>query len=124
MQRFLLMSAALSAMLAVALGAFAAHGLKSRLSETLLATFQTGVHYQFMHSLAVILVVILYRQQSQGLLLWSALLFFAGILLFSGSLYGLSLTQIKAFGPITPLGGLCFMAGWLSLFIAVWRSQP
>jgi uncharacterized membrane protein YgdD (TMEM256/DUF423 family) len=124
MPRFLLMSAALSAMLSVCLGAFAAHGLKSRLSETLLATFQTGVHYQFMHSLAVILVVILYRQQAQGLLLWSAVLFFAGILLFSGSLYGLSLTQFKAFGPITPLGGLCFIAGWLSLFIAVWRSHP
>jgi uncharacterized membrane protein YgdD (TMEM256/DUF423 family) len=110
--------AALSAMLSVILGAFAAHGLKSRISETLLSTFQTGVQYQMYHSLALILLVILYRQMPQSLLIYSAAFILAGIVLFSGSLYMLALTQIKWFGPITPLGGLCFIVGWALLIVA------
>lgn len=120
--QFYFVSAALSAMLSVMLGAFAAHGLKSRLPENMLVVFQTGVQYQFLHSLALIMIVILYRQQAHSSLLWSAGLMTAGILLFSGSLYALALSQIKWFGPITPIGGLCFIAGWLSLVIYAIKS--
>ena len=118
MIKIVLSCAAFSAMLSVMLGAFAAHGLKNRLSEPLLNTFQTGVQYQMYHSLALILLVILYRQAPQSLLLYSAGFMFAGIILFSGSLYMLALTQIKWFGPITPIGGVCFIVGW-ALLIAV-----
>ena len=118
MIKIVLSCAAFSAMLSVMLGAFAAHGLKNRLSEPLLNTFQTGVQYQMYHSLALILLVILYRQVPQSLLLYSAGFMFAGIILFSGSLYMLALTQIKWFGPVTPIGGVCFIVGW-ALLIAV-----
>ncbi|WP_340676871.1 DUF423 domain-containing protein [Paraglaciecola sp.] len=120
--QFYLVAAASSAMLAVILGAFAAHGLKSRLSESLLAVFQTGVHYQFFHSLGIILLVLLYRQQAQVSLLYSAGFMLAGIVLFSGSLYALALTEIKWFGPVTPLGGLCFILGWAMLIVAAIKS--
>lgn len=120
--QFYLVAAASSAMLAVILGAFAAHGLKSRLSEGLLAVFQTGVHYQFFHSLGIILLVLLYRQQAQVSLLYSAGFMLAGIVLFSGSLYALALTEIKWFGPVTPLGGLCFILGWAMLIVAAIKS--
>ena len=118
MIKIVLSCAAFSAMLSVMLGAFAAHGLKNRLSEPLLNTFQTGVQYQMYHSLALILLVILYRQMPQSLLLYSAGFMFAGIILFSGSLYMLALTQIKWFGPVTPIGGVCFIVGW-ALLVAV-----
>ena len=109
-------------MISVVLGAFAAHGLKSKLSETLLNTFQTGVQYQMYHSLALILLVILYRQMPQSLLIYSAGFMFAGIILFSGSLYMLALTQIKWFGPVTPLGGACFIIGWVLLIAATLKG--
>ncbi|MDB4279536.1 DUF423 domain-containing protein [Paraglaciecola sp.] len=109
-------------MLSVVLGAFAAHGLKSKLSDTLLSTFQTGVQYQMYHSLALILLVILYRQMPQSLLVYSAGFMFAGIILFSGSLYMLALTQIKWFGPVTPLGGACFIIGWVLLIAATLKG--
>lgn len=120
--KIILSSAAFSAMLAVVLGAFAAHGLKSKLSESLLNTFQTAVQYQMYHSLALILVVILYRQMPQPLLVYSAGFMLAGIVLFSGSLYLLALTQLKWFGPVTPLGGLCFIVGWALLIVAALKG--
>ena len=120
--KIVLSIAAFSAMLSVVLGAFAAHGLKSKLSETLLNTFQTGVQYQMYHSLALILLVILYRQMPQSLLIYSAGFMFAGIILFSGSLYMLALTQIKWFGPVTPLGGACFIIGWVLLIAATLKG--
>jgi uncharacterized membrane protein YgdD (TMEM256/DUF423 family) len=120
--KIVLSCAAFSAMLSVVLGAFAAHGLKSKLTETLLSTFQTGVQYQMYHSLALILLVVLYRQMPQSLLLYSAGFMFAGIVLFSGSLYMLALTQIKWFGPITPLGGVCFIVGWALLIAAALKG--
>jgi uncharacterized membrane protein YgdD (TMEM256/DUF423 family) len=120
--KILLSFAAFSAMFSVVLGAFAAHGLKSKLSETLLNTFQTGVQYQMYHSLAVILLVILYRQMPQSLLLYSSGFMLAGIILFSGSLYMLALTQIKWFGPVTPLGGICFIVGWALLIAAALKE--
>jgi uncharacterized membrane protein YgdD (TMEM256/DUF423 family) len=120
--KILLSLAACSAMISVVLGAFAAHGLKSKLSETLLNTFQTGVQYQMYHSLALILLAILYRQVPQSLLFYSAGFMFAGIILFSGSLYMLALTQLKWFGPITPIGGLCFIVGWALLIAAALKG--
>ena len=122
MIKIVLSCAAISAMLSVVMGAFAAHGLKSRLSDNLLSTFQTGVQYQMYHSLALILLVILYRQMPQALLVYSAGFMFAGIILFSGSLYMLALTQIKWFGPITPIGGLCFIVGWALLAAAALKG--
>lgn len=120
--KMILATAAISAMLAVVFGAFAAHGLKGRLSEAMMSTFQTGVQYQLYHSLGLILLVILYRQQSQPLLVWSAGFMLAGIVLFSGSLYLLALTQLKWFGPITPVGGLCFIIAWALLLVSVFRT--
>lgn len=114
---------AICAGLAVALGAFAAHGLKSKLSEAMLAVFQTGVQYQFYHSLALLILVLLYRQYQNGLLLWSYGFMLAGIVLFSGSLYMLALTSNKIFGPVTPIGGLCFLIGWIILAIAGFRME-
>lgn len=109
---------ACTAMLAVILGAFAAHGLKDKLTENAMSAFQTGVHYQLYHSLGIILIVILYRQTPAPMLLWAASFMFAGMVLFSGSLYLLALSGIKWFGPITPLGGLCFIVGWGLLLVA------
>lgn len=110
--KFILLFAALSGMFGIVLGAFAAHGLKGRLSESLLQTFQTGVQYQIYHSLALLLVVILFRLMPSNYLVYCAAAFIMGIALFSGSLYGLALTQSSWLGPITPLGGLCFIVGW------------
>lgn len=114
---YLLSIAALSGGLSVALGAFAAHGLRGKLAENMLAAFQTGVQYQFYHSLGLLLLVILYKQFAQPLLLWSYGFMLAGILCFSGSLYLLALTGNKIFGPVTPLGGVFFIIAWAILFV-------
>lgn len=121
--RFVLTAAALAGLLAVALGAFGAHGLKTRLTPDMLAVFQTAVQYHFYHVLALLLVAVLMfgRPDLAGLGL-SALLFGAGLVLFSGSLYVLAVTGIRWLGAITPLGGLAFMGGWLALAWAGFRS--
>lgn len=116
--RMIIVTGAVCAMTAVILGAFAAHALKGSLSEHSLSVFQTGVQYQFYHSLALLLLAVIYRQSPQPMLLWSAGFMLAGILLFSGSLYLLALTQQGWFGPLTPLGGLCFIVAWLLLILA------
>lgn len=125
MIQFLLACAALSGFLAVGLGAFAAHGLKARLAPELLTTFQTGVHYQMYHALALIGVIVLIKLYGQQNWLQSAaFLFIIGTLLFSGSLYGLALGGPSHWlGPITPMGGLCFLLGWLSLLVAALRLK-
>ncbi|MCH8499491.1 MAG: DUF423 domain-containing protein [Marinobacter sp.] len=107
------MAGALLALLAVAAGAFGAHGLRSLVSERSLEVFQTGVSYQMTHSVALVLVALLAMQRlSRRLLGLAAGFFLAGILMFSGSLYLLVLTEIRWVGPITPVGGVCFMVGW------------
>ena len=101
--------------LSVMLGAFGAHSLKERLTEKSLATFQTGVLYQFMHSLALILVGILamqFAEEHQKRVQRPGWFFLVGIILFSGSLYSLALGGPRWLGPVTPLGGLSFMIGW------------
>ena len=111
-----------SAMLAVAFGAFGAHALKNRLDEYSLGVFETAVQYHFIHSLALLAVGIVALSQPHTVLLKSAgWMFFLGILVFSGSLYCLSLTGIKWLGAITPLGGLAFIAGWACLCVAGWK---
>jgi uncharacterized membrane protein YgdD (TMEM256/DUF423 family) len=120
MLRTFLMLGSANAFLAVALGAFGAHVLKERLSSDMLAVFQTGVQYQMYHGLALIIVAILSKHLPNNPTLgWSGWLFFAGIILFSGSLYALSLSGIKILGAITPLGGLAFLVGW---FMLVWSA--
>lgn len=122
LSRYLLVFAALSGAVTVSLGAFAAHGLKQHLSPYLLGVFETGVQYQAWHSLAMIGCVILARILASKAVLYAALFFAAGIVFFSGSLYALALTGIKWFGPITPMGGVCFIIGWVVLAVAAWRS--
>lgn len=120
MLRTFLLFAAFFGFTAVALGAFAAHGLKSQLSADLLAVFQTGVHYQMVHALALLAVALLGAHLPGRALWWSGGLFVLGIVLFSGSLYLLTLTGVRTLGIVTPFGGLAFLGGWLSLGIAAW----
>lgn len=121
MLRVFLMLAAFFGFSGVALGAFAAHGLKDRLSEQYLAIFHTGVTYQLVHALALIGVALLATQLQSRLVTWAGICFALGIVLFSGSLYVLTMTGISKLGMITPIGGLGFLAGWLCLGLAAWR---
>ncbi|WP_126425505.1 DUF423 domain-containing protein [Brevibacillus marinus] len=109
----------IAAFLAVALGAFGAHVLKRRLSAQMLANFQTGVQYHMIHAVALLVLGGLWRSWGDlPLFPYAGWFFLAGIILFSGSLYALSLSGVKKLGAITPLGGLCFLAGWLCLALA------
>lgn len=122
MLRVFLLLAALAGFSGVALGAFAAHGLKGQLSAEYLAVFQTGVHYQLVHALALFGVALLAERLPGRLLKPAGTLFAVGILLFSGSLYALTLSGLGKLGMITPLGGVCFLAGWLCLALAALRA--
>lgn len=121
MQRLWLSLAALAGFSGVALGAFAAHGLKGRLAAEQLAVFHTASHYQLIHALALLGVALLVRQAPGPAANLAGALFAAGILLFSGSLYALSLSGLSALGMITPFGGLALLGGWLCLGLAAWR---
>jgi uncharacterized membrane protein YgdD (TMEM256/DUF423 family) len=122
-RKFLLLGSA-NAFLAVALGAFGAHVLKDRLSSDMLAVFQTGVQYQMYHALALILVAIISKQLPNNQALgWSGWLFFVGIVLFSGSLYALSLSGVTILGAITPLGGIAFLVGWFRLVWGAYKQS-
>ena len=123
MTRFLISTGAIGAALSVALGAFAAHGLKTRLPADMLAVFQTGVQYQFYHALGLVLIgLITMNVKSTSVLTAAGLLMLAGILLFSGSLYILSTTGIRSIGIITPIGGAAFIVAWLMLAVGIWRG--
>ncbi len=125
MSKLFLVFASLSGFTAVMLGAFGAHALKQKLDATMLNAYQTGVEYQFYHSIALLVLGLLMVQlPSNRWLEASGLFFIAGIILFSGSLYGLALTEIRTLGPVnigllTPLGGTAFMLGWLALAAGV-----
>ncbi|KAA5835649.1 DUF423 domain-containing protein [Pseudomonas sp. GW456-L14] len=121
MLRGFLMLAAFFGFTGVALGAFAAHGLKNRLSAEYLAIFHTGVTYQLVHTLALLGVALLATQIPGRLVTWAGASFAIGILLFSGSLYLLTLTGFSKLGIVTPFGGLAFLVGWLCLGLAAWR---
>lgn len=111
-----------SAFLAVALGAFAAHDLKGRLAPDLLAVFEVGVRYQMYHALALLAVAWAATRWPGTAVTASGWLFVAGTVIFSGSLYVLSLTGVRWLGAITPIGGLAFLAGWACLAWAALRS--
>lgn len=113
----------LNAFLAVALGAFGAHGLKTKVSAELLSVWQTGVQYQMFHALGLVLLGILLQMFPQAALLRPAgWLLFSGIVLFSGSLYLLVITGIRPLGMVTPIGGIAFLLGWVLLSVALWQS--
>lgn len=109
--------------LSVALGAFGAHSLKEKLSEEMLSIFQKGVYFQMIAAIGLILIGLLSTHlKSLAILSFSGWFFIAGTLLFSGSLYLLSLTQIRIFGAITPFGGVCFLLAWAFLTLACFRG--
>ncbi len=120
--RLFLALGSLFALLAVALGAFAAHALKARLGADLIGTFEVGVRYQMYHAIALLAVGLAHKSWPSPLLAASGWLFVIGIVVFSGSLYVLSLSGIRWFGAITPFGGIAFLAGWVCLAWSVWKQ--
>ena len=111
-----------SALLGVALGAFGAHLLKERLTPELLAIFEVGVRYQMYHAFGMLAVAWALSQFPGAASAAPGWLFAAGTVIFSGSLYVMSLTGMRWLGAVTPLGGLCFLAGWAWLAWGVWRG--
>ena len=129
MHKGFLKIAAITGLLSVVLGAFAAHSLKNMVSNHAIATFETAVRYQFYHAFALLAVGILYKDLPFKTMLWAGRFFIAGIILFSGSLYALAFVQAAVrpgynwIGAITPFGGVCFITGWLLMFIAFFRKN-
>jgi uncharacterized membrane protein YgdD (TMEM256/DUF423 family) len=115
---FFFRAGALLAGLGVALGAFGAHGLRARVTPDLLAVFETGVRYQMYHALALLGISLAWTRWSTPHLTVAGSLFLAGMALFSGSLYVLTLTGARWWGAVTPLGGVAFLAGWIALLLA------
>jgi uncharacterized membrane protein YgdD (TMEM256/DUF423 family) len=121
--RVALTIAALMLFLAVGTGAFGAHALKSRLAAELMDVYQTAVQYHFWHALGLLAVGVLLGQRPESVALaWSAWLLIGGLVLFSGSLYALALTGVRAFGAVTPVGGVALLGGWAMLAWAAWRG--
>ena len=124
MHKLIFAFAAFSGLASVVLGAFASHGLKQLPAPTLHA-FETGVHYQMSHSLVLLVTCVLLELWGRHwALVYASYAFVFGIILFSGSLYLLALTGMKWLGPVTPLGGLGLIAGWLLLLVGIWRNVP
>ncbi len=125
MAQFFLGIGAILAGLSVAGGAFASHALKTKLAESALAVFETGARYQMYHALGLLAIALLLLQLEtpQPFLTTAGFAFIAGIVLFSGSLYSLSLTGIKWLGAIAPLGGLAFLIGWGCLAVVAVQSK-
>jgi uncharacterized membrane protein YgdD (TMEM256/DUF423 family) len=112
----------LSGLIAVAAGAFGAHGLRARLTPDLLAVFETAARYQMYHALALLAVAWAVTRWPTPLATWAGWLFVAGTVIFSGSLYALALTGVRWLGAITPLGGVAFLVGWVCLLLAAQRG--
>ncbi len=129
MHKGLIKTATLLGALSVALGAFGAHALKQQVSDYAVNIYETGVRYQFYHVFALLATGILYKEFSNKFILWAGILFIAGIILFSGSLYwlmyikGAVLPGYDWVGAITPLGGVAFILGWISLFIGCFKKS-
>ena len=122
MERILLVFGAMSAFIGVAAGAFGAHGLKGRISADMLSIFEVGVRYQMYHAFALIAAAWMQSKWPSTLVITGGWLFAIGTILFSGSLYLLSVSGMKWLGAITPLGGLAFLAGWVCIAWAAWRA--
>ena len=128
MQKALLITASLAGLLAVVLGAFGAHGLKPLVSAYQLGIWEKGVQYQFYHTIALMFCVLLMRDSDSAYLQRAAYCFMAGMLLFSGSLYLLATNDMNhiptmILGPLTPIGGLFFIAGWAFLMLSAWKKN-
>jgi uncharacterized membrane protein YgdD (TMEM256/DUF423 family) len=121
--RTLFVTGSIAAGLAVMLGAFGAHGLEAMVTPERLGTFETGVRYHMYHALALLFAAWASTQWPGRRITWAAYLFLAGILIFSGSLYVLVLTDTPWLGAVTPLGGLAFIAGWVLLAWGVLREK-
>ena len=121
MERLFVIIGALSGAIGVAAGAFGAHALRARLEPRLLEVFETGARYQMYHAIAMVAAAWVVTRFPGSLANASGWLFLAGTLLFSGSLYAMAFTGIRALGAITPLGGVCFIAGWACLALAALR---
>ncbi len=123
MHKLFLLTASISGALAVSLGAFGAHALKAKLSASgLLSTYETAVAYHFYHTMALLAIGLLAMKFPSATLNWSGYAMIAGLVIFSGSLYVLCLSGVRWLGAITPIGGLALIAGWVLLFVAVWRA--
>lgn len=115
---------AISALLAVALGAFGAHGLEGKISDDMLKVYNTGVTYHMSHALGILLIALMAdKLGGSGKVLWAGRLLLLGTILFSGSLYLLALTDAKLLGIITPFGGVAFLVGWLLVALAALRKK-
>lgn len=130
MHRSFLLAGAIFGMLGVALGAFGAHGLQRiTTDETIIHGYQTGVQYQIIHAIALLIIDLLYDKQPRRIVKWTGICFITGIILFSGSLYLLTYFKLqesgmtKIAGPITPLGGVFFIVGWLLLAISALNGR-
>ncbi len=121
MERLFVIIGALSGAIGVAAGAFGAHALRARVEPRLLEVFETGARYQMYHAIAMLAAAWVVTRFPGSLANASGWLFLAGTVLFSGSLYAMTLTGIRALGAITPLGGVCFIAGWGCLALAAMR---
>ena len=119
----LLICAAVAGFVGVALGAFAAHGLRARLGADMLAVFETGVRYQMYHAFALVAAAWASARWPRPMFSAAGALFVAGITLFSGSLYLLAVTNVRWLGMITPLGGLLLLGGWVCLAIGAYRGS-
>ena len=121
--RLLLVCGAILAGIGVLLGAFGAHGLKKTMSTEMMEIYKTAVDYHFIHALGILLagLFMLHYPESRALL-WAGISFIVGIIVFSGSLYGLSLTEIRKLGMITPFGGLAFIVGWFLMAWGLYQS--
>jgi uncharacterized membrane protein YgdD (TMEM256/DUF423 family) len=118
MDRTFLLIGAVAAVIGVGFGAFGAHGLRGKLSPEMLAVFETGVRYQMYHAFAILITGLTLARFDGALIRAAGWCFTAGIVLFSGSLYGVALTDVRILGTITPLGGLAFLVGWGCLVLS------
>jgi uncharacterized membrane protein YgdD (TMEM256/DUF423 family) len=121
--KFFIMWAAISGFIATCLGAFGAHALKARLSVEMLTIYQTAVSYHFYHSIALLLLGLLMITYNNKYLVFSGIMFGIGVLLFSGSLYMLAITEVKLLGMITPIGGVCLLIGWFYLAFGIYVTS-
>jgi len=124
MAKLFLILGGINAALVVMLGAFGAHGLKARLTAEMLAVYQTGVHYHLFHALGLLAVGLVASQIADSVWLkWSGWLMLAGIILFSGSLYVLSVSGLRWLGAVTPFGGFSFIVAWVLFVVAILKTS-
>ncbi len=120
--RWFLLLGALSGFTGVALGAFAAHGLRGHLTDEMLAIFEVGVRYQLYHAVALLVVALALDRWPRGEFAVAGWCFVLGTVVFSGSLYALSLSGVRWLGAVTPIGGLAFLLGWLGIAWGSWKG--